>query len=278
MRLLNSKILLFALIAGAFFSSCNKTTSCPEGNLCIEGNTYEYQLNPNGAKLIIEVPEAAMGRNVAITTTDMVPSYPANSDFSDFDRHFGGGYFKIEPTDVVTKQLIKMIIEYPNNGIFDQDGNNYEEALRLWYINDDDIWSMVPSSEVDTENNQVFAWVTNLGSYGVAAEKECIVGVWHFGDSIGEYPYQQRLQFNVNHSGTRDYVMICAGMDDPFISTETFDWQFNDGKLEMFDFSKRSMCDTLDIKTPDMEFLYDCSASSLLIDGLGTFTFTRYVD
>lgn len=262
--------ILFALS----FGSCNKTKSCPDGNLCVEGNTYEYQLKPTSAKLIIEVPEGAVYSNTAITTTDLVPSYPAHADYDDFDRHFAGGIFKIEPLDLPLKQLIKIAIEYPNEGITDAEGNNYEDNLRLWFVNDDEVWSIVPASRVDVDKNQVYAEVKKLGIYAVAAEKECIVGEWHQGDTTATYPYQQRVIFNVNNNGVREYIMEC-GPDDWRVSKETFKWDFYMGQLKMYGFTARNFCDT-SIVTPLTLINYYCTGPTLLLEDLPSVTYSRY--
>ncbi|MEA3443097.1 MAG: hypothetical protein U9R19_00060 [Bacteroidota bacterium] len=269
---------LFIIMLGSLalsFSNCNKTKSCPAGNLCVEGNTFEYQLRPTSAKLIIEVPEGAVYGNAAVTITDMVPAYPANADFGDFDRHFAGGFFNIEPNDLPLKQLIRIAIEYPGSGIIDEEDNNYEEELRLWFIDKDDNWSIFPSSECDAEKNQVFAWVKKLGKYAVAAEKECIVGEWRQGDTIAEFPYYQRVMFNIDGTGRREFINDC-GSGDWNSSGENFKWSFTSGLLDMYNFTAKTVCDTISFTTPDRHIEYECTGPTLFLGDLPPVTYTRF--
>ncbi len=268
-------VVLFLLAFG--LNQCNKTKSCPEGNLCVEGNILEYQFKPTSAKLILEVPEGSVGRNSAVVITDLVPSYPANADYGDFDRHFAGGLFNIEPHDLPFNQLFKLSIEYPGSGIFDDEGNNYESELRLWYIDEDESWSIVPSSEVDMDNDLVFAWVKRLGIYGVGAPKECIVGEWRVGDTLAEYPYEQRIFFNIDGSGRREFIYECG----PGVwqeSGENFDWEFISGQLSIHNFTERTVCDTISFTTPDTEVNYDCSGPTLYLEDIPPVTYFRFLE
>ncbi len=256
------------------FSSCNKTKSCPDGNLCVEGNIYEYQLRTTSSKLIIEVPEGAVYGNASVTITDLIPAYPANSNFSEYDRHFAGGYFNVEPHDLPLKQLIKISIEYPGTGIMDDAGNNFENDLRLWFIDDDENWSIFPSSLVDTENNRVYAWVGKLGRFAVAAEKECIISEWRQGDSLAVYPYHQRVVFNLDMTGRREFIIEC-GTDDWQESGENFKWFLTSGQLRMYNFTTRSVCDTT-TKSIDKTIDFDCTGPTLFLGDLPAVTYERY--
>ncbi len=248
-----SFILLFGFIY--LFSSCDEPVNCPDGNFCTIGNTYEFQSNLNGAKLIIEVPEGAVYNNAAVVTTDLIPAYPAQVSYDTPKRYFAGGLFKIEPTDLALKGLIKLTIQFPPGANFDRLGNNYSDDLRLYYVVKDN-WSIVNESVVNLSSRQVSANVLRLGTYAVGAPRLPIVADWQLESELYDWGYSKRLVFLHNSSGYWEEVYDCNVLPEVLdyqLSYEEFEWELlNDSVVNLFDFTPRQVCDTIGFTRADM--------------------------
>ncbi len=258
----SAPLFVLFIVSVFYFSSCEKTKSCPAGNLCIEGNVLEYQSRPTAAKLIIDVPEGAVYANAAVIITDMVPYYPANADYTTLDRYFAGGMFRIEPADIAFKDFITLTIEYTTDGITDDIGDNFEDFLLLYYIDDDNNWSIVNASTVDKGKNTVSAKVTHLGTYAIAAPKDCIVGEWRIPGQLGSYDYSQSITFNVQGVGNWKHIVDCDSLDFE-LSYEQFSWQYKDDDLYLFNFSPWQGCGYTGPVSADMEIPFECDGNVL---------------
>lgn len=270
-------VLIISLVGLSFsFTSCEKTKSCPQGNICVEGNVLTYQTKPTGAKLIIDVAPGSVYNNTAIVITDMVPEYPANANYGTSERFFAGGMFRIEPEDLNLKKLITISIEYPGDGFTDYLGNNYEDDLTMYFIDDDFNWSIVNASSLDTDADLVSVQVTRLGIYAIAAVKDCIVGDWKYG--LGDLTYgsfDKRIVFTNDGKGKREFLDICQ-FNDTSLAVENFSWKFEDDKLALYNFSARIACDTLGFTTTDRLIEFDCTGPSLIIYDNPIVTYNRF--
>ena len=264
------------IMALSLFTSCEKTSSCPDGNLCVEGNILTYQTRPIGAKLIIDAPPGSVYNNAAVVITDMVPYYPSTANYNTYERFFAGGMFKIEPIDLVLKKLITVSIEYPGDGFIDLLGNNYEDGLILYYIDKDWNWSIVNASMLDVSADRVSAQVTRLGTYAVGAVKDCIIGDWRFVDGFSGFEFLQRVVFYVDGKGKREFAVLCNNLTDTAIAVENFSWKFEQTQLSLYNFSARVACDTLGYTTPDRTIDYECTGPTLTLFDLPLITFSRY--
>ncbi len=269
-----------SIIAFVFiFSSCEKTKSCPDGNLCVEGNVLEYQSSNERAKITIEAPEGAVYANTAIIITDMVPFYPANADYGTYKRHFAGGMFNIQPTDLDLKKFLTISIEYTAEGITTYIGDNFEEDLVLYFIDEDENWSIVNASSIDVEKDKVFAQVTRLGVYAVGAPKDCIIGEWRYGTGIGNYFYNMSYTFNNQGKGKREIVSACnEELTEYDVITMEFSWRYDEtdnDKIDLYNFGPATGCGEIGGLLPDMQIEFECSESDLVIDDGSIVTYYR---
>ena len=246
------------------FSSCEKTKSCPQGNICIEGNKIEYQSGPTKAKLIIDVPKGAVYANAAVAITDLVPYFPASANFTNFERYFAGGMFKIEPTDLELKKFITITIEYPSNGFIDFIGDNFEEDLLLYYIDEHNNWSIVNASTLDMQKDQVSAKVTRLGTYAVGAQRDCLLGIWQNYLSFGDDDLTESITLNNQGSGKRSYVVPCGDYNFALAHDE-FSWKLLEGDLFLYDFSPVDSCNEIGNASPNIALPFECNDSILIL-------------
>ena len=253
---MNVSKISFLLLAGflALFVSCDVDNECPEGNICVVGNTLEYQSSTDRAKLIIDVPEGAAYNNEAITVSDLVPDYPAQTNFQRSDLHFGGGWFMIEPINMDFKKLITISIQFPQEAKIDGLGNTWADKYLLYYV-DHDNWTIVNDSEVLINENKVTGQVLRLGEYAVAAPKPCIVGDWRT-PSNNSYGYNARVVFLIANKGWRELIKDCdpTWVEDLQPTRENFEWSLsNDTLLQVFNFSAISECGVSGTTSSDVD-------------------------
>ncbi len=265
----------FILLAGISLAlpSCDEPVNCPQGNFCTIGNTFEFQSNNAGAKLIIDVPEGAVYNNSAILATDLVPGYPAQIGYFHPKRYFIGSMFKIEPTDLPLKSLINLTIQYPGGAETDRLGNNYSNDLLLYYITDDN-WSIVNESTHDPFSRRVSANVLRLGTYAIAAPREPIEGEWWLENEDLDWGYSKRMVFLHDLSGYWEEVHDCGPTPQDSnlqLSYESFEWNMvNDSVVSLFSFTPKQVCDTIGFTRSDlMNTAIQLDDNNLTFPGVG---------
>lgn len=269
--------LFFLCMLSLTFFSCNQNLSCPEGNLCVNGNELEYQANVNGAKIFIDCPENVVYNNSAVIISDLIPGYPASVNYNKPDFHFGGGMFKIEPTDLPLKGLLTITIQYPKDAVEDQLGNQWAEDYVLYYIEKDN-WQIINNSINDVTLGTVSGQVNRLGIYAVGTPKDCLVGDWRLIDPFDTlHDYSHRVVFLNTHKGWRELLVDCdtsaAGVDYQY-SHEDFSWSLEkDTMLNVFDFLPVNACGISGtIPAADIEdIIVRCDGNFLELEG---FNFT----
>ncbi len=278
---MNSKLIVcFLLLVAMVQVGCDQDNECSEGHLCVSGNVLEYQSSNDRAKLIIDNPEGAAYTNEAVTVTDLVPAPPAVINLQRGDLHFGGGWFKIEPTDMQFKKLITISIQFPQSAKVDALGNNWADDYILYYV-DHDNWKPVNDSEVVLNDNMVSGQVRRLGEYAVAAPKECIVGDWRiWGDN--SYGYAARVVFLNSNSGWREYIVDCdtaIAVFDYQPTKEIFSWELNnDTLLSMYNFAPINICGGTGFAAPDNnDIIARCEDLFLVLENFNFYGGDSYV-
>lgn len=258
------------------FWSCDEPTTCPEGNLCIIGNTVEYQLSTQSARLTLINPEGAVVNNTAIEITDMVPGYPAQVDYNTVNSHFGGGMFKIEPFDVQFSTFLTIRIKYPDGAETDYLGNDYAPDFRMYYVKDGN-WSVVNESYCDVEAGEVVGNVLRLGQYTIAAKKETIEGDFIVPSVEYTNGYSSRIVFLHDKTGFREWIVDCDTallVNDFQLARDSFKYALEDDLLNMTNFSASYYCNHTGpvLSTDTIGLSYYVDDVMLTIDGFGTWS------
>jgi hypothetical protein len=269
-----NKFFLPALLLLFAFNSCDEPASCPDGNLCIQGNELTYQLSSQSAVITIINPEGAIHTNAAVDIIDMVPGYPAQVDYNSVNLHFGGAMFNIEPDDLTFSKFLTIKIKFPAIATTDYLGNQWAEDFRMYYIKDGN-WSVVNESYYDAAGGTVNAQVLRLGVYAVGAKKECIEGDWIVPSTDFSFGYSSRIVFLHNETGYREWVVDCdtaANVTDYKLAKDFFIWKTKAGGLvDLTEFTEPVVCGGLATPQPDLiDMLYFCSDGELTMD-FGTY-------
>lgn len=268
------KLLIPALFLTLILPSCDEPASCPDGNLCVQGNTITYQLSDYSAVLTIINPEGAVYTNSAIEIMDLVPGYPAQVNYNSAKLQFGGAMFRIDPEDINFSKFLTLKMKYPAIAATDELGNKWAKDFRMYYIKDGN-WSVVNDSYSDTIEGTVNAQVLRLGVYALGAKKECIEGDWIVPSADYSYGYSRRIVFLHNQTGYREWIVDCdtaVAVDDFKLARDYFVWKIKAGSLvDLTEFTEPEACNWTGNPEADLkDMVYFCSDNELTLD-FGTY-------
>ena len=242
---LTSGLILISLLI-LITSGCRKDNKCPNGVICTQGTQIFYQGSDSGMVLSLTIPANSVITDAQLFFEDL--SFSGN--FTTSSRWFAKSYFDIEPNTLQLLQLIKVELGYIPADAIDDLGNNYEDDLRLFYVENSlngKLWSLVNACQVNKEKHTVFAQVTKLGQYAVAAPKLMLVDEWWTTPGVGSYNYAKRMILYRDGKGVKYEVVDCDTTVnvDYQLSTKEFKWKVEqDSVLTLYSFKPTQLCNS----------------------------------
>ncbi|MCX6258112.1 MAG: hypothetical protein NTW49_09505 [Bacteroidia bacterium] len=225
-------------------SGCHKDIKCPNGVACTQGAQILYQGSDTGMVLSLIFPPNAVVTDAQLYFHDLTYS----GVYTIPSRWFAKSYFDIEPSTLQLDQLVKIELGYLPADAIDDLGNNFEDNLQLYYIENSiygKLWSIVNACQLDKVNHVVSAYVTKLGQYAVAAPKSLLVDEWWTTPGIGSYNYAKRMILYLDGSGVKYEVVDCdtTAATDWELSTKNFKWRVEqDSVLTLYAFHLTQIC------------------------------------
>ena len=227
-----------------FLPGCKKDKTCPNGNICVQGTEITYQKSDSGMVIKLIIPPNAVENNAQLFFDDL--SFQA--DYSTSTIWFAQSYFDIKPYDLTLLQLVKIVVEYPPAAAIDDNNNNFENDLRLYYIEDNITtkkWSIVNACQLDKEAHTVSANIIHFGQYAIAAPKSALVDEWWITPGVGNYEFAKKLILKRDGTGTENQVVDCnpAGTPDWQLTVSQFRWKVEqDSFIRRYHFNPTIIC------------------------------------
>ena len=261
-----------------FLTGCNKDIKCPNGNICVQGTEITYQKGDSGLVLKLIIPPNAVDKNSQLFFDDLTNQ----GDFTTSTLLYAHSYFDIKPHDLNLLQLVKIILEYVPSEVIDDNNNNFEDDLKLYFVEDlisSKKWSIVNACQLDKVNHTVSAQIIHFGQYAVAAPKNPLIDEWRITPGMGTFEFSARLILYRDGTGTENHVVNCnpAGTADWQLSVSEFRWRVEqDSVITRYHYKPTVTCGSNGTTPDDVSAIFHVDENYLTIFDQYSLTWHRH--